>query len=199
MRQPNGKNGRGRNNGGHQHFDNSGHLSPEHAERLLSLTMNARDAYLERPFFDGARAEDTFAEELGEGTVLAMTSGEDRTSKKRRASRSPKRNYEPGWQVFWSVPETPLQLWPGGQSSCSRHRRRQTGPAASPVQSAPSSQSSCVPVRSHSSPMSESPQARGSQTTAAKKLETTARPILMSRMLQSFHAEENAEAPRRGR
>jgi hypothetical protein len=80
MRQPNGKHTRGRRNGGHHHFDNAGHLSPEHAERLLSLTMSARGAYLERPFIDGTQAEDTFAEELGEGTVLAMTSGEDRVA-----------------------------------------------------------------------------------------------------------------------
>ena len=77
MKQSNGKFTRGTQNGGRHHFDNSGHLNPEHAERLLSLTMSARGAYLERPFFEGAEVDDAFAEELGEGTVLAMTSGED--------------------------------------------------------------------------------------------------------------------------
>ena len=46
----------------------------------MSFTMEARGSDSERPFFEGARAEDTFAEELGEGTVSAMTSGEDRVS-----------------------------------------------------------------------------------------------------------------------
>jgi len=63
-----------------RHFDNAGHMDPVRAERLMSFTMEARGSDSERPFFEGARAEDTFAEELGEGTVQAMTSGEDRVS-----------------------------------------------------------------------------------------------------------------------
>jgi hypothetical protein len=60
------------------HFDNAGHLDPARAERLLSLTMGG--SLLERAFFDGASAEDALAEELGEGVVLSMTSGDDRLS-----------------------------------------------------------------------------------------------------------------------
>lgn len=60
------------NGGGAPHFDNAGHLDPRHAERLRAI--GAREP--EQPaFVSGSRADDDLAEELGEETVIAMTSG----------------------------------------------------------------------------------------------------------------------------
>ena len=61
------------NGGGVPHFDNAGHLDPRQAEHLLAI--GAREP--EQPaFVSGSHADDDLAEELGQETVLAMTSGE---------------------------------------------------------------------------------------------------------------------------
>lgn len=61
-----------------RHFDNAGHLDPARAERLLADTRARRAAPPEAAFVAGATAEDDLAAELGEGVVVAATSGEDR-------------------------------------------------------------------------------------------------------------------------
>ncbi|HEV8549498.1 MAG TPA: hypothetical protein VGQ57_10730 [Polyangiaceae bacterium] len=61
-----------------QHFENAGHLDPERAERLLAGTRARRSKPPESAFVIHSSADDGFAAELGEGVVVAMTSGEDR-------------------------------------------------------------------------------------------------------------------------
>jgi len=55
-------------------FDNAGHLQPGPAERLLGLSAR-NGAHGEKAFFT-TLSDDTFAIELAEEAVLAMTSGE---------------------------------------------------------------------------------------------------------------------------
>ena len=61
-----------------RHFDNSGHLDPARAERLLEGTRARRSRPPEAAFVAGTTADDDLATGLGEGVVVAMTSGEDR-------------------------------------------------------------------------------------------------------------------------
>jgi len=61
-----------------RHFDNSGHLDPARAERLLEGTRARRSIPPEAAFVAAASGEDDFAAELGQGAVVAMTSGDDR-------------------------------------------------------------------------------------------------------------------------
>jgi hypothetical protein len=58
-------------------FDNAGHLDPFRATRLLEISSETRARLPEDAFVAGSAAEDDLAEELGEGAVVAMTSGED--------------------------------------------------------------------------------------------------------------------------
>jgi hypothetical protein len=57
-------------------YDGAGHINPEHAEHLLELSKELRDAnpdaYIENP-----ETQDDLAEELGEEAVVAMTTGQD--------------------------------------------------------------------------------------------------------------------------
>jgi len=57
-------------------FDNAGHLDPFRAMRLLEIAWETRARAPEEAFVAGSRADDDLAEELGEGAVVAMTSGE---------------------------------------------------------------------------------------------------------------------------
>jgi hypothetical protein len=61
--------------GGLGHFDNQGHIDPERAARLLGLTGSSKDGDY-AAFIETTAAEDDLAEELAEGAVVAMTSGE---------------------------------------------------------------------------------------------------------------------------
>jgi hypothetical protein len=61
------------NGSGGPHFDNAGHLDPRHAGRLLAI--GAREPE-QLAFVSGSRTDDDLAEELGQETVIAMTSGE---------------------------------------------------------------------------------------------------------------------------
>ena len=63
--------------GRERHFDNAGHLDPERAERLLEGTRARRSKPPESAFVATSSADDDLATELGEGVVVAMTSGED--------------------------------------------------------------------------------------------------------------------------
>jgi len=58
---------------GGPHFDNAGHLDPRHAERLLAIRAKEPE---QAAFVSGSHADDDLAEELGQETVIAMTSGE---------------------------------------------------------------------------------------------------------------------------
>jgi hypothetical protein len=58
-------------------FDNAGHLDPFRAMRLLEIAWETRARLPEEAFFAGSAADDDLAQELGEGAVVAMTSGED--------------------------------------------------------------------------------------------------------------------------
>lgn len=62
---------------GRTRFDNNGHLDPNRVARLNELAAESQPQP-ERAFFAGSEAEDDLAEELGEGAVLAMTTGEDK-------------------------------------------------------------------------------------------------------------------------
>jgi hypothetical protein len=57
--------------------DGSGHVDPAHAKRLLALSREAREAPEARTFVSGPRPREAIAEELGEGAVVSMTTGED--------------------------------------------------------------------------------------------------------------------------
>jgi hypothetical protein len=63
-------------------YDGSGHINPEHAEHLLQLSKETKEAepeaYVEKP-----ETSDDLAEELGEEAVVAMTSGQDDVSDER--------------------------------------------------------------------------------------------------------------------
>jgi hypothetical protein len=58
-------------------FDNAGRLDPQRASRLLELAAETRSPGADAAFVAGSGADDDLAEELGEGAVVAMTSGED--------------------------------------------------------------------------------------------------------------------------
>jgi len=60
----------------HRLYDNAGHLDAERAERLLAGSGRSRPS--EAAFVSGKKGDDALATELGEGAVVAMTSGEDR-------------------------------------------------------------------------------------------------------------------------
>lgn len=57
-------------------FDGAGHMDPKHAERLLELAREGRDAE-KGAFVDSSETADDLAEELAESAVASMTSGED--------------------------------------------------------------------------------------------------------------------------
>jgi len=61
---------------GRVRFDNTGHLDPQRVERL-SERASESSKRPEQAFVVGTEAEDDLAEELGEGVVFAMTTGED--------------------------------------------------------------------------------------------------------------------------
>ena len=60
-----------------RYFDNAGHLDPERVARLIALGAGSRERPPEEAFLRRSDEPDDLAEELGEGAVLAMTSGED--------------------------------------------------------------------------------------------------------------------------
>ena len=62
------------------YFDNAGHLDPVRALRLLAVAEKNHHRPREQAFVAGNAADDDLAEELGEGAVVAMTSGEDHLS-----------------------------------------------------------------------------------------------------------------------
>jgi hypothetical protein len=62
---------------GRTRFDNSGHLDPVRVERMSALASKTRGGREQGAFVVGTEAEDDLAEELGEGAVFAMTTGED--------------------------------------------------------------------------------------------------------------------------
>ena len=55
--------------------DQPGHLDPKYAASLRALGSHATDG--DRAFVRGQHSNDDLAEELGEGAVVAMTTGED--------------------------------------------------------------------------------------------------------------------------
>ena len=64
-------------NGERRAYDNAGHLDPKRASRLLEIGAETHAPRPGNAFVAGSAADDDLAEELGEGAVLAMTSGED--------------------------------------------------------------------------------------------------------------------------
>lgn len=58
-----------------RHFDNAGHLDPGRIAELLELTAEARARQAFSAFVGGSAVDDELAEQLGEGAVVAMTSG----------------------------------------------------------------------------------------------------------------------------
>jgi hypothetical protein len=64
---------------GRSRFDNQGHLEPQREARLSEVAAESQRRP-EQVFFKGSEAEDDLAEELGEGAVLAMTTGENTVS-----------------------------------------------------------------------------------------------------------------------
>lgn len=57
--------------------DGSGHIDPAHAARLRELSENSHEESEDRGFVPNHRSREPLAEELGEGSVSNMTSGED--------------------------------------------------------------------------------------------------------------------------
>ncbi len=62
-----------------RHRDNSGHLDPAYAAKLRE--QSGESSPPDHAFLDGPRSNDSLAEELGEETVGAMTSGEDESDR----------------------------------------------------------------------------------------------------------------------
>jgi len=64
-------------------FDGAGHMDPAHAQRLLELAREGKDAdeHSAEAFLKKPRSNDDLAEELGEATVESMTSGEEELSR----------------------------------------------------------------------------------------------------------------------
>jgi hypothetical protein len=58
-------------------FDNSGHMDPAHAQRLLELSREGKESDDEAAFVKGTSTNDDLAEELAEAAVASMTTGED--------------------------------------------------------------------------------------------------------------------------
>ena len=58
-------------------YDGAGHMDPVHAEHLLALAREGRDADDGRAFVEEASTNDDLAEELAEAAVTSMTSGEE--------------------------------------------------------------------------------------------------------------------------
>jgi hypothetical protein len=56
--------------------DGAGHLDPRYAADLLAESGRQRNGADDVAFLDGLRSQDDLAEELGEETVEAMTTGE---------------------------------------------------------------------------------------------------------------------------
>ena len=57
--------------------DGAGHIDPAHAARLRELSESSHDESEDRGFVNHHRSREPLAEELGEGSVSNMTSGED--------------------------------------------------------------------------------------------------------------------------
>jgi hypothetical protein len=72
---PSSKNGVSRSS-----LENSGHIDPDHAQRLLELSRETKETSDDRSFVTKPRARDGLAERMGEEAVDAMTSGEDATT-----------------------------------------------------------------------------------------------------------------------
>jgi hypothetical protein len=62
---------------GVRRIDGAGHVDPAHAARLLELSRETHGADDDRGFVKMHRSQESIAEELGEGTVTNMTTGED--------------------------------------------------------------------------------------------------------------------------
>lgn len=62
---------------GVKRIDGAGHVDPGHAARLLELSRETHGADDDRGFVKTHRSQESIAEELGEGTVTNMTTGED--------------------------------------------------------------------------------------------------------------------------
>jgi hypothetical protein len=58
-------------------IDGSGHVDPAHAARLLELSRETHEVVDDRGFVKKHRSQESIAEELGEGAVTNMTTGED--------------------------------------------------------------------------------------------------------------------------
>jgi hypothetical protein len=63
-------------------YDGSGHINPEHAEHLLQLSKETKEASPEA-YIEETETSDDLAEELGEEAVVAMTSGQGEISDER--------------------------------------------------------------------------------------------------------------------
>jgi hypothetical protein len=59
--------------------DGTGHLNPKYARDLRALSRENQEGGGDRAFFKTPRSVDDLAEELGEGAVETMTSGEDQS------------------------------------------------------------------------------------------------------------------------
>lgn len=62
---------------GVKRIDGAGHVDPAHAARLLELSRENQGGDDDRGFVKTHRSQESIAEELGEGTVTNMTTGED--------------------------------------------------------------------------------------------------------------------------
>jgi len=60
-----------------RYFENAGHLAPDRLARLIELGADGRGRAREEAFLRRSDEPDDLAEELGEGAVFAMTTGED--------------------------------------------------------------------------------------------------------------------------
>ena len=58
-------------------IDGAGHVDPAHAARLLELSRETHEEDDDRGFVTHHRSQESIAEELGEGAVTNMTTGED--------------------------------------------------------------------------------------------------------------------------
>lgn len=58
-------------------IDGAGHVDPAHAARLLELSRETHGTDDDRGFVKMHRSQESIAEELGEGAVTNMTTGED--------------------------------------------------------------------------------------------------------------------------
>ena len=58
-------------------IDGAGHVDPAHAARLLEMSRETHGVDDDRGFVKHHRSQESIAEELGEGAVTNMTTGED--------------------------------------------------------------------------------------------------------------------------